>query len=58
MFAAHKKTITALVGAVVAFATSVVVSPRSSVSASEWLSGAIGVLTALGVYGVGNAPRA
>ena len=50
----YGKTITALVGAGIAFAALVVTSDQSAISSSEWLSGAVGVATALGVYGVSN----
>lgn len=52
----YRKTITAVAGAVVAFATLVVTSPAGPIGSSEWLSGAIGLLTAIGVYGVANNP--
>lgn len=51
---AHRKTIIAVVGAIVSFATAVVTSDPGPVTSSEWLAGAVGVLTALGVYGVAN----
>lgn len=47
---AHKKAITAVVGACAAFATLVVTSPAAAISSSEWLSGGIGLVTALGVF--------
>ncbi len=53
-FGKYSKTVTALAGAAAAFATLVVTSASSAITSSEWLSGAIGVLTALGVYGVSN----
>ena len=56
MLGKHRKTIVAVTGAVIAFATAVVVSPAHAVSSSEWLSGAIGLATALGVYGTTNTP--
>jgi hypothetical protein len=52
----YRKTITAVVGAGVAFATLVVTSEPAAISSSEWLSGGIGLVTALGVYRVGNEP--
>ena len=51
---AYRKTIVAVVGAGIAFATLVVTSPAGPISSSEWLSGAITLATALGVYGIGN----
>ena len=54
----HRKTLTAIIGAAIAFATSVVVSPAAAISASEWLSGAIGLATGLGVYAATNSPKA
>ncbi len=53
-FSPYRKTVTAVVGAVVAFATLVITSAPSAISSSEWLSGAIGLATALGVYAVAN----
>ncbi len=46
----YKKTITAVVGAGVAFATLVITSAPAHISSSEWLSGVVGLATALGVY--------
>lgn len=54
-FGKYTKAVTALVGAAIAFATLVVTSPQSAISSSEWLSGAVGLATALGVYGLGNS---
>jgi hypothetical protein len=51
----YKKAITAVVGAGIAFATLVVTSEPTAITSSEWLSGGIGLATALGVYRVGNA---
>ena len=50
----YRKFLTALVGVVVAFATLVVTSESGPITSSEWLSGGIGLATALGVYGVSN----
>ncbi len=47
---AHRKTIAAVVGAGAAFATLVVTSTPTAITSSEWLSGAVGLATALGVY--------
>lgn len=54
-FAPYRKTVTAVVGAAVAFATLVITSEPNAITSSEWLSGAIGLATALGVYSVSNA---
>lgn len=53
-FGRYTKTVTALVGAGIAFATLVITSAPSAISSSEWLSGAIGLATALGVYSLPN----
>ena len=50
----YRKTVVAVVGAAVAFATLVVTSEPAAITAPEWLSGGIGLATALGVYGVEN----
>lgn len=50
----YRKTIIAVVGAGVAFGTLVVTSPQAAISSSEWLSGAVGLATALGVYAAPN----
>ena len=58
MFGRYNKSLTALVGAVISFATLVITSNQTAISSSEWLAGAIGIATALGVYAVpmkGNA---
>lgn len=41
-------------GAVIAFATLVVTSASGPITASEWLSGGIGLATALGVFATTN----
>lgn len=56
LFGRYNKTVAALVGAAVAFATAVVTSPSGPVTASEWLAGAVLLGTAAGVYGVRNEP--
>lgn len=48
------KFVTAVVGAVIAFATLVVMSPPAEIQSYEWLSGGIGLATALGVYRIAN----
>lgn len=55
-FGPYRKTVTAVVGAAIAFATLVITSESVPITASEWLSGAIGLATALGVYSVANHP--
>lgn len=51
---AHLKFIAAVVGAVIAFAQLVIYSPAAHISASEWVTGAILLATALGVYSTPN----
>lgn len=51
----YHKTVVAVVGAAIAFATLVITSAPAEITASEWLSGAIGLATALGVYQVSNS---
>lgn len=53
----YRKTIVAVVGAGAAFATLVVTSEPAAITAPEWLSGGIGLATALGVYGVTNTEQ-
>lgn len=53
-FGRYSKTIVAVVTAIIAFATVVVVSPDSAISSAEWLGGAVGLAGALGVYSVNN----
>ena len=50
----YAKTITAVVGAAIGFATLVITSEPAPISSSEWLAGAIGLATALGVYAAPN----
>ena len=50
----YRKTVVAVVGAAIGFATLVVTSEPAAITSSEWLSGAIGLATALGVYRVAN----
>lgn len=52
----YRKTITAIVGACIAFAALVITSDPAAITSSEWLSGGIGLATALGVYQVSNTP--
>lgn len=50
----YRKTIAAVVGAVIAFASLVVLSEPTAITGPEWVSGAIGLATALGVYAAPN----
>lgn len=50
----YRKTIVAVVGCAVAFGTLVVTSEPAAITSAEWLSGGIGLVTALGVYGTPN----
>lgn len=54
----YRKTVTAVVGAAITWAGLVIVSEPSAISAAEWLAGAGGLATALGVYQVSNEPQA
>lgn len=51
---AYRKTFAAVAGAVIAFAQVVIYSEAEAISATEWVTGAILILTALGVYTVPN----
>lgn len=53
-FGKYSKSITAIVGAGIAFASLVVLSDPGPIQDVEWLSGGIGLATALGVYQVTN----
>lgn len=50
----YAKAITALVGAAIGFATLVITSEPAAISAAEWLAGAIGLATSIGVYAAPN----
>jgi hypothetical protein len=50
----YKKSVVAFVGAAINFATLVVTSESDAITASEWLSGGVGLAVAFGVYGVAN----
>lgn len=50
----YTKTIAAVVGALIAFATLVIMSEPAPITSAEWLSLAVGLATAVGVYGVSN----
>lgn len=52
----YRKTITAIVVGLIGWAGVVITSPRSTISASEWLGLAVALATALGVYSVPNEP--
>lgn len=56
MFGVYSKLITALVAGAIGFATLVVNSASGPITASEWITGATYLATALGVYAVANAP--
>lgn len=51
------KTIVAVVAGVIGWATLVVNSPSTAITASEWIAGATYLTTALGVYTVSNTPK-
>lgn len=53
---AYRKTIAAVAGAIIAFSQLVIYSPAAEISSAEWVTGAILVLTALGVYSTPNEP--
>lgn len=54
MFGRYTKSVTAVVGAVLAFAGLVVFSKPDAITSAEWYSGAVGLATALGVYALPN----
>lgn len=56
MFGRYNKAITAVVGAVIAFAGLVVFSDSTSITSAEWLAGGSFLAAALGVYAVPNRP--
>ena len=51
---AYRKTIASLVVGLLGWATVVVTSPESAISASEWLGLGVALATALGVYSIPN----
>lgn len=55
--APYNKTVTAVVGGLLAWATIVVASEQSAITAAEWLTGATYLAIALGVYSVPNRER-
>lgn len=54
----YRKTISAVVIGLIGWATAVVASDPSAVTATEWILGATALATALGVYSVPNDPPA
>lgn len=52
----YKKTIAAVVTALITWATVVTQSPTIPITAAEWVAGAILVAGAFGVYQVSNEP--
>lgn len=55
MFAAHRKSITAFVGAIIGWVSVVLTSTPDAITGAEWLGLGIGLATAAGVYGAKNA---
>lgn len=53
----YAKLVTALVTGAIGWAVLVVASDPSSITATEWVTGATYLATALGVYSVPNAPQ-
>lgn len=53
----YRKTITALAVGNIGWAGVVIASKPSAITAAEWLALAVANATALGVYGVPNAPE-
>lgn len=53
---AYRKTVTAVVGALITWGTYVTTSEPTAITASEWLLLAGGLATAAGVYQVTNEP--
>lgn len=51
----YAKLVTAVVVGAIGWATLVVNSPASAISASEWIAGATALATAFGVFVVPNA---
>lgn len=54
---AYKKTIAAVVGALISWGQLVIFSASESITSSEWLALAIGLATAFGVYQLANEPN-
>jgi hypothetical protein len=57
MLSKYRKTIVAVIGAVVGWSNIVIQSAPQAITASEWQTGVVLVLTAAGVYGVTNKPE-
>ena len=55
MIAKHRKTITAVVTGLIGWATAVVTSNSTQITAAEWIMLATVLATSLGVYAVPNA---
>lgn len=53
----YRKTITAIVVGALGWASVVITSPVTQVTAAEWLGLATAIATAVGVYTVPNAPK-
>lgn len=54
--APYRKTVVAVVGAVLGWTAMVIASESSAITAAEWQVGATMLATALGVYAVANKP--
>lgn len=54
---AYKKSIAAIVGALISWAQLVVFSTTENITAPEWIALAIGLATAFGVYQLSNEPN-
>lgn len=54
---AYKKSITAIVGALISWAQLVVFSSSEAITAPEWIALAVGLATAFGVYQLANEPQ-
>jgi hypothetical protein len=57
MLGKYGKTISALIAGAIGWATLVVHSAPSAITADEWIQGATALAIALGVYAVANAPQ-
>lgn len=54
--APYRKTITALTTGLIGWASVVIVSEPTNITATEWLGLAVALATAFGVYAVPNEP--
>lgn len=52
----YKKSIAAVVGALISWSQLVVFSAEANITAPEWIALSIGLATAFGVYQVSNEP--